>query len=1076
MLPLPAKNVVLPKYLLIVLSFFWAIPGHAGEIMHLDRRVEKIPLGKHLSIFKDTHNRYTLNEIVSLAAQGKFNPSNKSIPTFGFTPATFWLRFDLDNISDQSLPFILESNWPHHDVIDFYLLNHGNIVQEKHQGDLLPFHAREKDYVNPVFSFRLAARTQYTGYLKIRSRASMILDFILWDPQVFTRHAIEKQYVFGLYYGAILIMILYNLFIFFGIQEKRYYLYYVLFVSSLLLIQMVLDGFAYAYLWPSAPLWANKCVNIFVFLGVFWGTLFCQKFLNTPIHIPRLNLLLRGLAVFSFIGIGALFFIDVLIAGKLASMTGIVFAVLSFLAGLICLVKGVREARFFFSASVFLLAGMIFVALGYAGIIERTFFSTFALHIGTTIQVLLLSFGLVDRINEIKRERVLAQEATLNMEKKFSLALQQEIDRKTLDLNQQKHQLEQANRELTRINTMKSHFFANLSHELRTPLTLIRGWTDYIIGEELGQIPVRLKDIIRKIDTQNLALTEKINHMLKLSKFDAGMAKLVLYQMDIESFVANVVTNFQDLATHKNIALNFVCRSPIGLVPMDKEKLTDILNNLIRNAYKFTENGKIDVVLTEDDGQLTIEVSDTGIGMSRNSLNTIFNRFYQGDDSGTRQYEGTGLGLAIVKESVDMLHGSISVESAEDRGTTFRVRIPMNLDRLEPLAFVERRKKDRRKTAGDSARPNRRKNLRREEDFAKIGGENIIQILAAEDKTEDTDSVTVVEAQQALGKLVVAEDNAAVRMLLQTILKDYTLFLAPNGRLAWETIQAEHPDLIISDIMMPLMDGYTLVENIKSNKDTENIPIILITATADRSDRIRGLQLGADDFLTKPFHHLELKARVNNVISLRKLYREKLRSEQLEIFLMVLASAIESKDKYTGGHVERVAHYARDLAQKVALSQDQINEIYLGTIVHDIGKIGIRDDVLNKAGKLTEEEFRHIQEHPVIGKELLSKLEMLPAAVNIAYGHQEKWDGTGYPQRLKGREIPIEARISTVADFWDAITSDRPYRRAIPVVKAIQIMKQERGKTFDPELVDAFMDHKDKLYLKYLTMEQMTEL
>ena len=188
---------------------------------------------------------------------------------------------------------------------------------------------------------------------------------------------------------------------------------------------------------------------------------------------------------------------------------------------------------------------------------------------------------------------------------------------------------------------------------------------------------------------------------------------------------------------------------------------------------------------------------------------------------------------------------------------------------------------------------------------------------------------------------------------------------------------------------------------------------------------------------------------------------------------MVLASAIESKDRYTGGHVERVANYARDLAHKMRLPEDKVNEIYLGTIVHDIGKIGIRDDVLNKTGKLTAEEFRHIQEHPVIGKNLLSKLELLPAAVNIAYGHQEKWDGTGYPQKLKGRDIPIEARISTVADFWDAITSDRPYRSAIPVDEAVEIMIRERGKTFDPDLLDAFMDMNDKLYLRYLNGQQL---
>ncbi len=182
---------------------------------------------------------------------------------------------------------------------------------------------------------------------------------------------------------------------------------------------------------------------------------------------------------------------------------------------------------------------------------------------------------------------------------------------------------------------------------------------------------------------------------------------------------------------------------------------------------------------------------------------------------------------------------------------------------------------------------------------------------------------------------------------------------------------------------------------------------------------------------------------------------------------MVLASVIESKDKYTGGHVERVASYARNLARKANLSEHQIHNIFLGTIVHDVGKIGIKDEVLNKPGKLTDEEFEHIKEHPLIGKNLLSKLKIEPIAVNIVFCHQEKWDGSGYPSSLKGEDIPIEARIAAIADVWDAITSDRPYRKAMPMEKAIDIMHQERGKSFDPELFDLFMDESDKLYLNY---------
>jgi len=212
------------------------------------------------------------------------------------------------------------------------------------------------------------------------------------------------------------------------------------------------------------------------------------------------------------------------------------------------------------------------------------------------------------------------------------------------------------------------------------------------------------------------------------------------------------------------------------------------------------------------------------------------------------------------------------------------------------------------------------------------------------------------------------------------------------------------------------------------------------------------------------------------VLSVHQLEREKTKTEQLEVFLMVLASVIESKDKYTGGHVERVAGYARDLARKAGLSEGRINDVYMGTIVHDVGKIGIKDNVLNKPDKLTKEEFEHIKTHPVIGRNLLAKLKIAPVAVNIAHYHQEKWDGSGYPEGLSKTDIPIEARIATIADFWDAITSDRPYRKAMPLEKAIGIMHEERGKSFDPKLFDLFMDETDHLYLKYISKDKNLEV
>ena len=647
----------------------------------------------------------------------------------------------------------------------------------------------------------------------------------------------------------------------------------------------------------------------------------------------------------------------------------------------------------------------------------------------------------------------------------LNLTLEKRVAMKTAQLEETVIALEEAARS-------KKDFIANVTHELRTPLTVIRGWTDFILDGESNEIPDTLLNIINKIGLQTLNLTEKINELLKVSKFDAGMSKLVLTREDINALISQNVNSFKGLTDQRGIGLTYSGTPDLDMIFIDREKLKDILNNLIRNAYKFTEKGEIRVSLSREQNRIMIQVKDTGIGMRQEVLGKIFQRFQQGDGSRTRKYEGTGLGLAIVKDSVELMHGEISVRSVVGQGTVFFISLPLDLELQEPGAVMERRKKERRGKAQDRVAEDRRKMNRRLIDLAKIDHADISRILESEKSFGSEIGVKKIEPENSKGKIVIAEDNKSIQEFLSVALKEYTLYIASNGQAAWQAVTDHMPGLVISDIMMPIMDGYSLLEKLRTNPKTETLPVIIITSLTEQEDRIKSLQLGADDFLTKPFHHLELQARVKNVLSVHRLEREKTKSEQLEVFLMVLASVIESKDKYTGGHVERVAGYARDLAREARLDEALVNEIYMGTIVHDVGKIGIKDEILNKPGRLTDQEFEHIKEHPAIGKNLLSKLEIAPVAINIVYSHQEKWDGTGYPQGLSGMDIPIEARIATIADFWDAITSDRPYRSAMPLEKAIQIMHEERGKSFDPDLFDLFMDDKNRLFLKYIDPEK----
>ena len=634
-------------------------------------------------------------------------------------------------------------------------------------------------------------------------------------------------------------------------------------------------------------------------------------------------------------------------------------------------------------------------------------------------------------------------------------------------VRQKTQQLENSIAALREAASTKKKFITNITHELRTPLTLIRGWTEFMLDERTDPLPQSLVAILNMMQVQTLSLTHKINELLKASRYDAGMAQLTLTPMDMDAFVFEIVSSFQGLAKGRQLAINYQNRCQRTDIYMDGEKMRDILNNLIRNAFKFTEKGEIRVTLDqENDSHLILTVEDTGVGIAPGVIQGIFKRFEQGDGSKTRRYEGTGLGLAIVKESVNILKGKIQVKSRLGEGTCFTLELPCNLEELSPKSVIKNDKSP--KTWEGPPGPTK--------DLARIDNQELVEIDRSDASQPMGKNIRRIDSPNPRGTIVIAEDSSGIQEFLGRALGHYTLYLTSDGKSAWDIIQTVQPDLLISDIMMPELSGFELLRKVRAHSQLTSLPVIIITSLSDHVDRIKSLQLGADEFLTKPFHHLELQARVKNVIGLHRLERERARREQLETFLMVLASAIESKDPYTGGHVERVANYARDLSRKLKLSPDKVHEIYMGTIVHDVGKIGIKDEVLNKKGKLTPEEFEHIKEHPVIGKRLLSQLEIAPVAVNIAYFHQEKWDGTGYPTGAANINIPLEARIAAIADFWDAITSQRPYRRAMPLLKALETIKSERGKSLDPTLLDLFLDNKDKLYLKYLPPQARNDL
>ena len=488
-----------------------------------------------------------------------------------------------------------------------------------------------------------------------------------------------------------------------------------------------------------------------------------------------------------------------------------------------------------------------------------------------------------------------------------------------------------------------------------------------------------------------------------------------------------------------------------------------ILTNLVRNAIKFTESGSITIRTGSTASLQWIEVRDTGIGIPSEHLATIFERFRQVDSSSTRKYEGTGLGLTIVKESVDLMQGRISVQSEEGRGTTFRVELPNDLDQRAPDAFIDRRADLERRQPEEAVIENdRRRKPRREADLAHISVDDMVLIEKDQSSPEARDDHdTSAPTSSPDHRILLVEDNVDLRAYIGKMLSRFghTVMTAVDGLDGWEHVQTDLPDLVVTDIMMPRMDGYELINRIKHTDRTRQIPVILITAKSELESKLEGLEKGADDYLPKPINMRELDARIRNLLVTRNLQRALAREAELgakmEELSMSFSQSLEIRDSNTAGHSRDVLHLGTIIGEGIGIPIDRMLKDSL--LLHDIGKLGIPDRILLKESPLSEEEWKIMKTHPDLGASLLGHFETYREIGAIILAHQEHFNGSGYPRGLKGEAIPLFARIIAIADAYHAMTSNRPYRKALPASQAVRELARNRGTQFDGALVDAFI-------------------
>jgi signal transduction histidine kinase len=479
---------------------------------------------------------------------------------------------------------------------------------------------------------------------------------------------------------------------------------------------------------------------------------------------------------------------------------------------------------------------------------------------------------------------------------KANIELEHRVAERTIALSDANSRLVDTNEKLERalesqreLDRLKTQFFDNVSHELRTPLTLILLSLDSIKNGR-GELTPKVRHHLETMERSTIRLLRLINHLLDLAKLEAGKTRLRYESVQVADFLESIVVPFRVFAEQKKIrlALEGTCSSPILL---DPEKAEAIFQNLISNALKFTpEGGTVRVRFREDPDRVAVEIYDTGVGMAAKDLPLIFDRFAQADSSGVRRFGGTGIGLALVKETVELHGGSISVNSELGVGSCFCVTLPKG------ASHVREDLRERRGTEIAQVRE------RRSDSLDPIASLRPKLAMESFEQNEPKSESAATEGAAARKKLLVVEDDASMRQFLVNILRErYQVIEAEDGQDGQNKARLKQPDLILSDVVMPLMSGLQLTRALKESPETADIPVILLTARGDAENVADGLSCGANDYLSKPFVPRELFARIETQLRLRDAALRLAETERLAVMgLLTTGFAHEVRNPLNG--------------------------------------------------------------------------------------------------------------------------------------------------------------------------------
>ncbi len=633
----------------------------AEQLVSAGQELTHLAIGMHLKYLIEDNTPFETKRIVNQPNDFNWQQSHVDTPNFGFDSRTYWFWFRFENTSVKNMNRLLEISYPIMDYVDVFL-KVDNKIQHWQTGDHYEVDHRPVHHQNFVFPLKFGPQQQGDIFIRIKTSGAVQLPITLWDEIDFYKNQQIKNVIHGIFIGLFLIMILYNFFLFVSIKESSY-LYYVLFACSFLVFFLSITGYGYLFLWGKQTYFQQYSVFISISVSQLSLAQFTIHFLKIPRHNSQTYWLLKSIVIINMLLLVMCTVIPYHAMIQLLMLSCIYCAIVCITVSINSWSRLGSSAYLYTSAWAMMALGIVLLVLNKQGLIPSTNITEYTAPVSAALQALLLSFALGHRIQAEQISRQQAETTALNSQK--------EALKSRLLANEATFESEQVRLSAEAESKAKNEFLAMMSHEIRTPLNGIMGISDLLKSSQLDD---QQKRFVNTIYSSGESLLVIINDILDFSKIQAGKLDIEKIAINVFDLVDECCAIFAERACAKNIYLSaqITPAKPI-YIQSDPVRLRQVILNYIGNAIKFTEHGQIELVLSIDhkNETLKIEVSDTGIGINKESQASLFNSFSQADRSTTRKYGGTGLGLAICKKLANLMQGDSGVISEEGKGSTF---------------------------------------------------------------------------------------------------------------------------------------------------------------------------------------------------------------------------------------------------------------------------------------------------------------------------------------------------------------------------------------------------------------------